>query len=204
MVEAEHARQSPPPLLTWALAAFHTALFVAVLVALAYRNGSLGNLLGGLSTELGFAIYAALWLSVGWCTGRTLRDTAQFVNNRRVDVRQTVSLAPYWGAGAGGLFLGIFVALFAARWLVAPLLLVGLLIWFRASPGMRARARIPVDGIAFGVGILLFGIPLLIGAAVGLALALVDSLLLEVSLQLFRMTIAEPMADRPEGDTASD
>lgn len=209
MVEAEHGRPPLPGLLTWSLGAFHTALFVAVLVALAYRSGGLGNLLGGLSTELGFAIYGALWLSVWWCTRRALHGGSVFWTSGRQGFGQAIRYAPYWGAATGGLFIGIlvagvFVALNTAPWLVLPVLLIVLIFPARLSGEGRRRVGGLVDGIAFGVGIVLLGIPLLIGAAVGLALALIDGLLLQAALHLFQITVAEPAADGPRASAISD
>ena len=59
----------PDPLLTWALGAFHTAVFVLAAVSLAFEGGGLGNLLGGLNTPVGSGVYALLWLTTWWFTG---------------------------------------------------------------------------------------------------------------------------------------
>ncbi len=195
MAEAERPPRPAPRLLTWSLGSFHTALFVAVLIALVYRGGGLGNLLGGLSTGLGFALYAALWLSTWWCTRRALRASWETWASGRVDPEETIARSLRWGAATGGLFLGTLVALVAVPWLAVPLLLIATVLFPRWSGPWPRRASVLVDWIAFTIGVLLLGLPLLIGAVVGLILALVDSLLFDVSLYLLQITIHGSAAD---------
>ncbi len=80
-------------------------------------------------------------------------------------------------------------------WLAVPLLLIATVLFPRWSGPWPRRASVLVDWIAFTIGVLLLGLPLLIGAVVGLILALVDSLLFDVSLYLLQITIHGSAAD---------
>lgn len=55
---------------TWALATFDVALFVLVAVLAGHASGALADLLGGLSTLVGAAVFCVLWalfvFAVGW------------------------------------------------------------------------------------------------------------------------------------------
>jgi hypothetical protein len=52
-------------LTAWALATVDVTLFVSLAVLVAHASGALGDLLGGLNTVLGIALFAYLWLLVG-------------------------------------------------------------------------------------------------------------------------------------------
>ncbi|MFC6862057.1 hypothetical protein ACFQGE_01120 [Halomicroarcula sp. GCM10025817] len=52
-------------LTAWALATVDVTLFVSLAVLVAHASGALGDLLAGLNTVLGIAIFAYLWVLVG-------------------------------------------------------------------------------------------------------------------------------------------
>lgn len=58
-------------LIVWSLGAFHAATLVAVLVALGHTAGALGDLLGGLNTVVGLALYLFLW-GLSWGATRSV------------------------------------------------------------------------------------------------------------------------------------
>ncbi|MDQ2073251.1 hypothetical protein RBH20_11970 [Haloarcula sp. H-GB4] len=64
----------PVSLVTWALATFDTVLFVLLGVLAAHASGSLADLLAGLNTLVGVAVFCYLWalfvLAVRWVHSR--------------------------------------------------------------------------------------------------------------------------------------
>ena len=99
-----------PPLLVWALSAFHAALLVAVAVAALYAAGVLGDALAGVDTAVGVLAYGYLW-AVTWGTNRaTLRELdGDLLAGEPAPVVLAVAAAK-WGGVAGVLvFLPVFV-----------------------------------------------------------------------------------------------
>lgn len=136
------------PLVVWSLATFHTALLVAVLVTGLYLVGSLGDLLSGLDTVVGLALYCCLWASTWWTTGGWLEGLGD-----DADLPATVGNGAKWGGVDGVLF---FWAIFAIA--VVP------------AFGFHVGA-IPILLIVLGVGSLF---ALGIGGFVGCVFALLD------------------------------
>ena len=67
-------------LATWTLATFDTALFVLLGVLAAHASGGLADLLAGLNTLVGVAVFCYLWalfvLAVRWVNSRVALDSA--------------------------------------------------------------------------------------------------------------------------------
>ena len=101
-------------LVTWSLATFHAALFVLVIVFLAYRGGGLGGALGGLNTFVGLGLFVALWATTYLTTSRALRGLDPIATAR--DRGGYTRRAFRWGAANGISFLVIIgvVALLVA------------------------------------------------------------------------------------------
>ncbi len=59
--------------MSWLLGSFNTAVFMLALLLLAYPRGGLGELLAGLSTLSGLALYSALWATSVYAARRALR-----------------------------------------------------------------------------------------------------------------------------------
>jgi hypothetical protein len=79
-IEHEAAsRRGGRRLMVWGLATFHAVGFVLVLLPLLYAGGSLGSLLQGLNTVVGFALFGTLWATNWLCTRQALRRTAPAV-----------------------------------------------------------------------------------------------------------------------------
>jgi hypothetical protein len=101
-------------LVTWALATFHTTVFVLVIVLFAYSGGGLGGALGGLNTFAGLGLFVALWATTYVTTARALRglDLIGSARDRGGYGRRAFR----WGAANGMSFLAILgiVALAAA------------------------------------------------------------------------------------------
>jgi hypothetical protein len=101
-------------LLTWALATFHTTVFVLVIVLFAYSGGGLGGALGGLNTFAGLGLFLALWATTYVTTARALRglDLIGSARDRGGYARRAFR----WGAANGMSFLAILgiVAIAAA------------------------------------------------------------------------------------------
>ncbi|EMA33596.1 hypothetical protein [Haloarcula japonica] len=77
---AERADARPVSLVTWTLATFDTALFVLLGVLAAHASGGLADLLAGLNTLVGVAVFCYLWalfvLAVRWIHRRVSLDSA--------------------------------------------------------------------------------------------------------------------------------
>lgn len=137
------------PLVVWALATFHTTLLVVVLVAALHVSGPLGDLLGGLSTIVGFALFLILWASTWWATGRTLAA----VSTEETTTFEMVTTGGKWGGVNGVCFLWAIL-------LVAVVPAVGL-----------ERGALPAVALVAAIGSVL---ALGIGGIVGVLFAAVD------------------------------
>jgi hypothetical protein len=74
-------RENTDPLLAWALASFHAAAFLVVPLALAHAIApeAVGDLLGGLDTLVGIALYLVLWGST-WLSNRRYVAATDFAD----------------------------------------------------------------------------------------------------------------------------
>lgn len=132
-----------PPLQVWALAAFHTALLVALAVVGLYAAGVAGDALAGLDTAVGVAAYLYLW-AVTWLTHRSMLNAlAGDLLTGGVEVDDLLVAAVKWGA-----VVGEFVFL--------PVLLLGVVVFVGAG-GLEALSFLAVGGVigallAAGVG----------------------------------------------------
>lgn len=130
----------PDPLVVWCLATFHAAFLVAVGVLALHRSGAAGDLLAGLGTLQGFALFLALWTVTWWTTRRWL---AEATVDARAGTTPSVgaSLVPAlkWGGLDGLVFLLFLVAVLlvpnavaagtvSAVYVLALLVLVGSLV----------------------------------------------------------------------------
>lgn len=104
-------------LVVLALATFHTGLLVALLVAVLYRFGPLGELLDGLRTSLGLGLYLALWATTWWTNRRWLGVVA----DPEVDASASIVVGTggKWGGVNGVAF---FWAVFAVTFLPLAIL----------------------------------------------------------------------------------
>lgn len=106
-----------PPLLGWCLAGYHVALLVSLLLTGLFLAGAVGDLLAGLDTTVGLALYGYLW-AVTWWTNRRWLASAGLVGGRRPDPRVVFAGAMKWGGATGVLFLAAPLVV-AAAFLVA-------------------------------------------------------------------------------------
>ena len=155
-------------LLVWSLATFHTAFFMAVLIALLYASGRLGALLGGLNTIVGLLLFGALWYTTFECTDRARRSLRWTTLEAPIDLTQLIGLSFVWG-GANGVLFFIFLLL------------------IQVAPGFLASLQVAPDALL--VLILIGGVGSLfafvMGGFFGLAFAVIDFTLLEVSRRIF-------------------
>lgn len=100
--EAEH--DEPDQLIAWSLGAFHAATLVAVLVVLGHTAGALGNLLGGLNTVVGLALYLLLW-GLSWSATRRVLARVPPATIKTGGAGAAVAWGALGGAGAGMAFL---------------------------------------------------------------------------------------------------
>lgn len=110
---AEQSRP-PDPLVVWALASFHAGFLVAGLVTLIHAFGSLGDLLAGLNTAVGLALYLVLWATTWWTTRKVLTQTAI----ETAPVSSILKRGLLWGGVNGvGFLLGIVLIALAPQFL---------------------------------------------------------------------------------------
>lgn len=147
-------------LLVWSLAAFQASALVGALALVLYVRGSLGGVLGGLSTPAGLALFAGLWGTTWWSTRRALCRAPAFALDELTGTARLLGQGVFWGAVNGVLFL---------IWAIA-VVIVGAIVSVGASP----------VSLILIVPYVLFGAPFaaLIGAVVGVSFAALVSLLL--------------------------
>ncbi|GCF14293.1 hypothetical protein Harman_22280 [Haloarcula mannanilytica] len=147
--DAERVETRPVSLVTWTLATFDTALFVLLGVLAAHASGGLADLLAGLNTLVGVAVFCYLWalfvLAVRWVHGRVSLDSAG------------VSTLALHGTAAGSVAgVAFLLGLFAVA--LVPTL---------QSGGVRLQAVLLV--LLIGVGV-----AAVVGGVVGLLVSLLD------------------------------
>ncbi|MBV0903592.1 hypothetical protein [Haloarcula salina] len=175
MGESEGRQSSPPPetpaespavtavlggrlsLSTWALATFDVGLFVLVAVLAGHASGALSDLLGGLNTLVGAAVFCVVWalfvLAVWWVDSRVELSASLW----------TLALHGFAaGAMAGVAFLLGLVAVLAV-----PALAEGLALGTATLSAVAGVALFLLVGVA---------VASLIGGAIGLLVGVLDGL----------------------------
>ncbi|WP_058994386.1 hypothetical protein [Haloarcula sp. CBA1127] len=146
---AERADARPVSLVTWTLATFDTTVFVLLGVLTAHASGDLADLLAGLNTLVGVAVFCYLWalfvLAVRWVHNRVALDSAG------------VSTLALHGAAAGSVAGVVFLLGLLAVVLVPTL----------QSGGVRLQSVLLVLLIGAGVAAV-------VGGVVGLLASLLD------------------------------
>ncbi|WP_135825685.1 hypothetical protein [Halorussus ruber] len=175
-------RVGDDPLVVWALASFHTAALVALLVAALYLAGPLGDLLSALDTAVGLTLYLGLWAATWWTNRRAFRAIADAgTDSASVRASVVVGTAGKWAGVDGVLFL--WMLLFAA---VFP------------------PSTVTIAGVAYylafgGVGSLL---AFVVGAIVGCLFALLDLALFRVARGLGPRPVTRQHEPSESDDTA--
>lgn len=145
-------------LLAWGLAGFHASFLVATLVTGLYLAGAAGDLLAGLDTRVGLALYGYLWAATWW-TNRRWLAAVDLVDDRTGAVLRA---ATRWGAVTG-------LLLFVGPLAVASAFVV-------SGGGLGAIPFVLLGGV---VGAILAAA---VGALVGGLFAALDLLLLRASV----------------------
>jgi hypothetical protein len=101
----ERARRERELLMVFALGTFHAAALIAALVLVLYATGGLAQLLSGLSTIAGLALFIALWLTTVWSTERTLRGAFTVAPWMSVPLSIMIPRAAWRGGVNGVAFL---------------------------------------------------------------------------------------------------
>lgn len=151
----------PRPVLVWALAAFHTALLVTLVVAGLYLAGAAGDVLSGLGTAVGVASYLGLWAVTWWTNRRVVAGVGPGLVTGRPDPLAVTRQAATWGGVAGLLF---FVGLFV---LGAGVVVV--------TSGLEAIRLLALAGLVGSV------LSVAVGSAVGAGFAALDLLLVRAA-----------------------
>jgi hypothetical protein len=180
----------------WGLATFHTVAFVLLLLVLLYAGGSLGSLLQGLNTELGFGLFGALWATNWLCTRRALRGLGALrpvaegwpKGLRRLRWLGSVSgQGVVWGGVNGVLFLLCLLGVAIASFVVSL-----------PFAGLDAARGVPAAVAGFGI-FLAFGAvaAFIVGACVGAVFSVVDGALLALADRAVRCRSVVPPVPRP-------
>src|SRR2546429_1453182 len=64
-------------LITISLGTFHSVVFLVAAVLVLHVTNALVGVLTSLNTVTGFVLFAALWVTTTWSTGRVLRDVGE-------------------------------------------------------------------------------------------------------------------------------
>ena len=151
-------------LAAFALGTFHAVLVTLTLAASLYLSTDPGELLDGLNTALGLAIFAVLWATSVYCTRRAMRS-AGLDPATGAKASAVLGQGVAWGAWNGVLFAW---CLLAGGFLV--------LIALAVPEGVeRTMGVVSFGVIAFGFGTIFAAI---VGAAIGFMLAALDLTLL--------------------------
>jgi hypothetical protein len=156
-------------LVEWLLGSFHTTALAMALLLLLYPLGGLGDLLQGLSTATGLALFLALWLTTLYSTRRALRGL-DWLSDDPIEMGLFFGRALRWGALNGVLFLlALGIVLLTSALLTTPLSSV-------------------FAGLGFVVFAGFFGAPvaLVIGSVVGVTLGALDIAALRVARRVVR------------------
>src|SRR3989442_13197288 len=78
---------------TFAFGTFHTVIFIVSAVLVLHLSGALAGLLTGLNTLTGLALFAALWATTTWSTGRAIRGVGGPVLATRTPIGSVVTRA---------------------------------------------------------------------------------------------------------------
>lgn len=147
------------PLVVWALSSFHTAALVALLVVGLYLAGPLGDLLSGLDTVVGLALYLGLWVATWWTNRRAFRAIADAGSDAE-------SVSSSVVVGTGGKWAGVDGVAF---------------LWMLLFAAVFPPSSVTLAGVAYFLAI--GGIASLLAFAVG---AVIGSLFALLDLALFR------------------
>jgi hypothetical protein len=104
---------------TFAFGTFHTVIFIVTAVLVLHLSGALVGLLTGLNTLTGLALFAALWATTTWSTGRAIRGVGGPVLATRTPIGAVVTRAARSGALNGVLFLAAAAVILALSTLLA-------------------------------------------------------------------------------------
>lgn len=169
----------PGASITVALATFHTALLVLVVLGLVYFDGGLGDALDDLNTVVGLSLFVYLWLITWMTTAEALRRIGWPSLVRRGDILPQSML---WGGWSG-------VATVAGTVPIAIILSpIVALATGDADTAAIAVFALPVAAIASPFAFA-------VGASVGLFIGLIDYLLLSISDATIR--VRRPRIDAP-------
>lgn len=149
------------PLLSWALAAFHAALLVALAVAVLFALGLAGNQLAALETSVGVAAYCYLWAVTWWTNRRVVESVGSGLVTGSADSSAVLVEAMKWGG-----VVGLLVFL--------PALVIGIVLFVGAG-GIEAVPFLLVAAVVGGV--LAGGV----GVVVGALYALLDLVLVRLA-----------------------
>lgn len=157
--------QSPPNLrfLGVALGTFHTALSSLVVLQFAFRSGGLGGNLADLNTIVGLGLFVALWAIVTAASTCALRG----LDVTTLDVGSAIASGAKWGG------------IFGSGFVVVPFLVGGPVALVLAVA--RGEFQLLAVLIATVFGAFAAMAAFFVGAAFGLAFAVLDGALLRLS-----------------------
>jgi hypothetical protein len=155
-------------LVIWALATFHAAAFVIAALLLLYPRGRFGDTLASLNTLLGFGLYIALWVTTVVTTRGALRGLDPLTASMG---REFPRRAIRWGAANGVAFLVM---------LAVPLIVGSIA---AAPAGANPLSSLPFVVVVAPIAL---SVAAAVGGLIGLALSLVDLLLIAAARRVVR------------------
>jgi hypothetical protein len=172
----------PSVAITVALASFHTSLLVLVIVLLAYLGGGLGEALADLNTVVGLGLFVYLW-AITWVTSAgALRRLGW---PRHVGIEGVMEAGAIWGGFTGAAFFAV-----PGTIVVVVLLVVGV----ATLDGNTLFAALLFAPFAVIGSLLAFAV----GAVLGLAFGLIDTLLFAASRPLAEGAVTGSTASERE------
>jgi hypothetical protein len=154
-------------------------------LALLYAGGSLGSLLQGLNTELGFVLFGALWATNWFCTRRALRGLGGLrpdAEGRPKGLRRLRWLGSVlaqgfvWGGVSGVLFLLCLLGVAIVSFVVSL-----------PFAGLDAARAAPAAVAGFGIFLAVGAVAaFIVGACVGAVFSVVDGALLALAERAVR------------------
>jgi hypothetical protein len=100
-------------LITFSLGTFHAVMFLVAAVLVLHLANALVGVLTSLNTLTGLVLFAALWATTTWSTGRVLRDVGDVRVSFSAPIGAVVVRAVWAGARNGVLFLACAAVILA-------------------------------------------------------------------------------------------
>jgi hypothetical protein len=168
----------------WGLATFHATVFVVILIMVLYKARGLSSGLQALNTALGLVLFGMLWLTTWWTTREVVRATRWIGRWSWSSTWRTSPcghVAPLQWLGLGMLWGGVNGVLFVTG--------AGIVVVLALLPVGGGGLLLAVVAIHV---LLPLAVAFVVGAVVGLVLAVVDLAVLKTAGWMIRTCTHPP------------